>query len=152
MICGCYRRDEAHDPDTFASALALILADYPAEVVRVAVDPRTGVITEFPMGLPNVGQIKQFLDVLQERRDRLQRYEALPKFERRIASGPVRIPNLFVPIDSRHYERIAAKAEKEPELVRFEQKQLCHDGKNRVGYWVPLGWLEDSVDKSVNKG
>jgi hypothetical protein len=62
MIAGCYRRDEAQNPEMFAAALAIILGDYPAEVVDYVADPRTGVITEFPMGLPNVGQIQSFCD------------------------------------------------------------------------------------------
>ena len=50
MILGCYRRDEATDPEIFASALALIFQDYPREIVEFVTDPRTGVITEFSVG------------------------------------------------------------------------------------------------------
>ena len=70
-IFGCYRRDEAHDPEIFTASLAAILADYPKSIVDYAADPRTGVNTEFPMGLPNVGQIRQFLDATTRRMELL---------------------------------------------------------------------------------
>src|SRR5262249_11238812 len=41
-ISGSYRRDEAHDPETFVAALAIIFGDYPASIVQYAADPRTG--------------------------------------------------------------------------------------------------------------
>ena len=36
-------------------------------------DPRTGVSTEFPRGLPNVGQIRDFCDVIVRRMDVLSK-------------------------------------------------------------------------------
>ena len=62
MILGCYRRDEATDPDMFASALAMIFQDYPRDIVEYVTDPRTGVINKFPMGLPQVPQIRECLE------------------------------------------------------------------------------------------
>jgi len=76
-IAGCYRRDEAHDPETFAAGLAVVLADYPAAIVEYAADPRTGVVSKFPMGLPNVGQIKEFCDGVLSRQERIARYASL---------------------------------------------------------------------------
>jgi hypothetical protein len=78
-ISGCYRRDEAHDPETFTAGLAVILADYPAAIVEYAADPRTGVVSKFPMGLPNVGQIKEFCDGILARQERMAHYASLPK-------------------------------------------------------------------------
>jgi hypothetical protein len=62
LIAGCYRRDEAHDPEIFAAALAVLIAEYPENIISQASDPRCGIVTEFPNGLPNIGQIKTFLD------------------------------------------------------------------------------------------
>jgi len=70
-ICGCYRRDEAHDPETFAAALALVLSEFTVAVIEYAVDPRTGVSTEYRMGLPQVGQIHEFCERAEERQRRL---------------------------------------------------------------------------------
>lgn len=142
MICGCYRRDEAQNPDAFAAALALVLADYQADIVNLAVDPRTGVSSQFPMGLPNVGQIKQLLDDLQERQDRLKRYSGMPKPQRRDYTPPAKKPNLFVPTSAPFYEKMLAKAEKEPELAVFMKGHVCWDGEKRDGVMVPLSWWE----------
>jgi hypothetical protein len=76
-ISGSYRRDEAHDPETFVAALALIFGDYPESIVQYAADPRTGVVSKFPMGLPNVGQIKEFCDGVLSRQERIARYSSL---------------------------------------------------------------------------
>ena len=66
-IFGCYRRDEAHDPEGFVAGLTAILTDYPEKVVGYVADPRTGVAKEYPNGLPNIGQIKEFCDVIEQR-------------------------------------------------------------------------------------
>ena len=76
-ICGCYRRDEAQDPETFAAALALVLSEFPRSIVDYAADPRTGIVTKYPMGLPNVGQIRDFCEGIQASRDRAERYRTL---------------------------------------------------------------------------
>ena len=78
-IFGCYRRDEAHDPEGFVAALAAILGDYPAQLVDYAADPRTGVSTEYPMGLPNVGQIRQFLDAALRRMEIMSKPKPIAK-------------------------------------------------------------------------
>jgi len=144
IICGCYRRDEAQDPETFAAALAAVLADYPEGIVTYAADPRTGVITKFPMGLPNIGQIKQFLDDAVERQDRLNRYAARPKPARAevFDKPPPTEPNLFVPDTSSRYGALAKRAEREPARARFGSK-VCKDGVRRTGVVVPLHWWEE---------
>ena len=42
MLLGCYRRDDAADPETYATAVAAVLSTYPPEIVKRATDPRTG--------------------------------------------------------------------------------------------------------------
>jgi hypothetical protein len=77
---GRFRFDwTSHDPETFAAGLAVVLADYPAAIVEYAADPRTGVVSKFPMGLPNVGQIKEYCDGILARQERLAHYSSLPK-------------------------------------------------------------------------
>jgi hypothetical protein len=76
-IASCYRRDEAHDPEGFVAGLALTFGDYPASIVQYAADPRTGVVCKFPIGLPNVGQIKEFCDGILARQERIAHYAGL---------------------------------------------------------------------------
>lgn len=140
-ICGCYRRDEAQDPETFAAALAIVLMDYPADIVRVAADPRTGVITAFPMGLPNVGQIRQFLEDKLTYKLKIERLAALPRadFKRlgRPAPGPGDWANVFVPAADRNYPRMVEKA-KTADVREYRYDQAV----GHVGIWVSLTWLD----------
>lgn len=136
-ICGCYRRDEAHDPDTFAAALAVVLCDYPAEIVRYAADPRTGVIVAFPMGLPNVGQIRQYLDGVMAKQERLRRYAALPKMDckrlPKLPAGAGALANVFVAAGTPTYARMCEKAKTgDAREFQFEEG----------GIRVALSWFE----------
>jgi hypothetical protein len=141
-ICGCYRRDEAQDPETFAAGLAAVLSDYPVAIVEYAADPRTGVIKAFPMGLPSVGQVGQFLDEMQARQERINRYAALPKAPRYVGPKLKAEPNLFVPDTAHRYGAMVKRADKEPERARYGSN-VCADGVNRNGIFVPLNWYED---------
>ena len=115
MIAGCYRRDEAQNPQMFAAALALVLGEYPRAVVEYVADPRTGVITEFPMGLPNIGQIQGFCDRT------IKRFETMAKPRAR-AVPYVPPPVLPGQIDSTEFNRRVATGELKPRPIRrFEQ-------------------------------
>ena len=44
LLFACYRKDEAHDPQTYSAAVAAVLGDgYSREVVEYVTDPRTGI-------------------------------------------------------------------------------------------------------------
>lgn len=43
LLLGCYRKGDAHDPDTYVAAIASILAEYANETVAYVTDPRTGI-------------------------------------------------------------------------------------------------------------
>lgn len=43
LLIGCYRKVEADDPEVYASAIAMVLSDYPEQVVMRVTDPRTGI-------------------------------------------------------------------------------------------------------------
>jgi hypothetical protein len=42
MMYDCYRKDEAHNPEVFSAAVAVILTDFTKEVIDYVTDPRTG--------------------------------------------------------------------------------------------------------------
>jgi hypothetical protein len=120
-ISGSYRRDEAHDPETFAAALAIIFGDYPASIVQYAADPRTGVVSKFPMGLPNVGQIKEFCDGILARQERIAHYATL---------GP-----------AKPYEPTPTKP---GQITYREHLELAAQGKTKprpIGAFEPGGYL-----------
>ena len=137
-ICGCYRRDEAHDPEAFAAALALVLSSYPADIARLAGDPRAGIVAAFPLGLPNVGQIKQFLDTALMRRERFARLGALPKPEpRRLPpppAGPGARAKCLIRSEHPHFSDFLERAKApgaDPRDFRIVPE----------GVWVALAWL-----------
>ena len=101
MIASCYRRDEAQNPEMFASALALVLGGYPRAVVDFVADPRTGVITEYPMGLPNIGQIQKFCDNELRRFDLMQqpRRQAVPVVHQPVKPGQITSTEFFKMVD-----------------------------------------------------
>lgn len=138
-ICGCYRRDEAQNPEIFAAALAAVLMDYPADIVRLAADPRTGVVVSFPMGLPNVGQIRAFLEDKLSHREKLQRLASLPKpdFTHRLprrAPGAGDWANVFVAADHPKYTGFVERA-KTGDLREFRYEH------GRDGIFVSLNWF-----------
>jgi hypothetical protein len=120
-IASCYRRDEAHDPEGFVAGLALTLGDYPASIVQYAADPRTGVVSRFPMGLPNVGQIKEFCDGILTRQERISHYASL---------GP-----------AKPYEPTPTKP---GQITYAEHLELAVQGKTKlrpIGAFEPGGYL-----------
>jgi hypothetical protein len=127
-------------------ALSVVLSDYPARIIDYAADPRTGISAAFPNGLPNVGQIKRFLDDKLSHFDRLQRLAALPKTERSHAARPRPMPqpgdlaNVFVPKDKPLYARFVERAQAEdtnPREFRFQH--------GREGIFVALTWFDSSM-------
>ena len=58
LLLGCYRKDDAHDPETYTMAVVAILTDYPAEVVEHATDPRTGIARKCKF-LPSVAEVAE---------------------------------------------------------------------------------------------
>lgn len=137
-ICGAYRRDEAQDPETFAAALTVVLSDFPADIVRLAEDPRTGIVASFPMGLPNVGQILRWMQDKLAHREKLQRFAALPQpdFTSRLHRPPIHsgsLANVFVPKANEEYSRMVERSNT-ADPREFEHLQ--------GGIRVPLGWLD----------
>jgi hypothetical protein len=70
VLFACYRKDEAHDPEIYAAAIAATLSDYPCAVVDRATDPRTGIASECKW-LPSVAEVREFCDATAQRLHRL---------------------------------------------------------------------------------
>lgn len=58
LLFGCYRKGDANDPKTYVTAVAAVLADYPAETIRFVTDPRTGLPSRGEW-MPTVGEVKR---------------------------------------------------------------------------------------------
>lgn len=57
LLFSCYRKDEAHDPEIYCSAVAATLADFTKAVVDYVTDPRTGIASESKF-LPNIAEVR----------------------------------------------------------------------------------------------
>lgn len=57
MLFGCYRKGEAEDPDTYAAAVAAVLAAYPTPIVYRVTDPLRG-LPGRSRWLPTVAEVR----------------------------------------------------------------------------------------------
>jgi hypothetical protein len=58
MLLGCYRRGDAEDPETYATAVAAVLSTYPPDIVKRVTDPRIGVPGKSKF-LPTVSEVRE---------------------------------------------------------------------------------------------
>jgi hypothetical protein len=77
IMLSCYRKDEAHNPEIYNSAVSAILADgYPQDIVDYVTDPRTGLPSRNKF-LPTVAEVREACEMLMEPRrqheDKLKR-------------------------------------------------------------------------------
>lgn len=54
---GCYRKGEAENPTVYAGAVALVFGEYPDDIIRRVIDPRTG-LTGRLKWLPAVSEVR----------------------------------------------------------------------------------------------
>lgn len=57
MMFGCYRRQDANDPEIYVAAVTAILSEYPDSVIETVTDPRTGLPSKLKW-LPTVAEVK----------------------------------------------------------------------------------------------
>lgn len=98
MLLGCYRKGDAEDPDTYATAVAAVLSQYPADVVQRVTDPRTGIAGRSKF-LPTVSEVREACEAASAAADRaakrardlaaqVAREQESLRFERERASRP----------------------------------------------------------------
>jgi hypothetical protein len=67
ILLGCYRKDDAADPETYAGAVAAVLAEYPPDIVQRVTDPRSGLPSKLQW-LPSVKEVRDACEELDNRR------------------------------------------------------------------------------------
>jgi len=93
LLIGCYRRNDANDPDTYIQAITMVLTEYPRAVVEYVTDPRGGIQSQeqFRSFPPNSGEVKAACEAEMRRiilmqqplplpRPRAEEYVPKPKF------------------------------------------------------------------------
>ena len=75
MLLGCYRRDEANDPEIYIAAVAAILSEYPRSVIEYVTDPRTGLprTSKWP---PNPAEVSEACDARKRTLDAIETLKA----------------------------------------------------------------------------
>ncbi len=71
LLAGCYRRNDAADPETYLMALSAILAEYPTDIVYRVTDPRSGLPSRSTW-LPTVKEVRDACDDLAARQRRFE--------------------------------------------------------------------------------
>lgn len=78
LLFGCYRRDEAADPEVYFSAAIAVFSEFTPDIVEYATDARTGLPIKHKT-LPAIADIREFCDRIVTSRhvalDRLRRAE-----------------------------------------------------------------------------
>lgn len=69
LMFGCYRRDDAADPETYSAAVAAVLSEYPLSVVNRVTDPRSGLPSR-SQWLPTVKEVREACEELDSRERR----------------------------------------------------------------------------------
>jgi len=82
LLFACYRKDEAHDPQTYSAAIAAVLGDgYSRSIVEYVTDPRTGLPSRQKF-LPTVAEVREACDARAAHIARMDRYSELKTIPR----------------------------------------------------------------------
>lgn len=135
LLFSCYRKDEAHDPEIYCSAVAATLSEFPRQVVEYVTDPRTG-LPSSSKWLPNIAEVREAC-VTEAKRLQLG---SQPRIRFTRYNLPEKPPgDLFVAMDRPRYAEMSERLAKEPELGRRE----------RGGVWIPHIWYVRAIGSST---
>lgn len=70
LMFGCYRKDDAADPETYSAAVAAVLAEYGPDIVQRVTDPRSGLPSK-QNWLPTVKEVRDACEEIDGRRRRM---------------------------------------------------------------------------------
>lgn len=140
-LFACYRKDEAHDPETYCAAVAAVFGDYAEDIIALAIDPRTGIAGKQKF-LPAVAEIRSFCEAAAIEKATRARYSSLPKFKPVHHPPPKFEPNLFVPDCVNRYHAMLRLHEETQGKFSYLTTKVCKDGVTRSGIQIPLSWWE----------
>lgn len=70
ILAGCYRKDDAADPETYLMAVSAVLAEYAPDIVSQVTDPRSGLPSRLNW-LPSVKEVRDACEEIDQRRRRM---------------------------------------------------------------------------------
>lgn len=106
-LCGCYRKDEASDPQVYAAAVAAIFDEYDDEIVQIVTDPRTGLPSKCQW-LPTIKEVREACETLKQEmtdaigreRDLQRQFSDRKKYEAEQAAKRNRTPEQQAKVDA----------------------------------------------------
>jgi hypothetical protein len=139
---GCYRRDDAADPETFVAAVTLVLSHYSSQVVEGVTDPFSGLPGRKKengySGLPDVADVKEACENEASRLARMAHYAAMPRANhprlRPPPAGPGAWATISVPTTAPQFEGF----KKRTESADVREWRRDRDGS----LWVSYSWFD----------
>lgn len=107
ILLGCYRKDDATNPEIYSAAIGAVFEDFSDEVVEYVTDPRTGLASKCQW-LPTVKEVKdacqeaadRIADEIRRKRDLEQQMRERAKFEAEQAAKRNRTPEEQARVDA----------------------------------------------------
>jgi hypothetical protein len=84
---GCFRRQEANDPDIYVAAIAAVLNEYPPAIIDYVTDPRTGLPNTLKW-LPAVAEVREACNLRFDIAKNLIRIQRMAEQKRRLINDP----------------------------------------------------------------
>jgi len=145
---GCYRKEDANDPEVYMAGAVGILVRFSREVITKVTDPVDGLPAQ-SVFLPSLAEISLACEKETARRERLRNFgEPISQISQRktsrFAERPIdKSPNCFVADTAPDYEVMLRLHNESDKTRSFVERRTCYDGVVRTGVWVPLGWYQD---------
>lgn len=107
MLFGCYRKDEANNPEIYTAAIAATLRGFETKVIDLVTDPRTGLPSRCKWP-PSVSEVKEACEIESAKFASAQRFsERKPVYARGVdTTTPGRRANLFVSASAPQYGEV----------------------------------------------
>jgi hypothetical protein len=146
LMFGCYRRDEAADPETFVAAVTMILSRYPAAVVEAVTDPFSGIPSRKTergySGLPDVADVKEACEAEAAHQVRMASYAKMPRIEfnrpAHVPAAPGSLATIYVGENVPQYQRMKA-------VIKTADPRKWRKDENQRGIWVSWDLLDSPM-------
>lgn len=133
LMFGCYRKDDAADPETYSAAVASVLAEYTPDILQRVTDPRSGLPSR-QNWLPTVKEVREACDELEQREkqaaERASR-EVAQLDERRRAHELAKQKPTLTELKEKHGDTWGLKVRDDLEAMQERRRQALENA-NRI--------------------
>lgn len=150
LLAGCYRKDDAADPETYVTALAAVLAEYSPDIVQRVTDPRSGLPSRVQW-LPTVKEVRDECESIGGHRRRLAEMAAREERqlrERREFEASKQAKPTFQQLREKYGENWGLQtASPENEETKAKRRNTMQLANNRAfeAECISVGWPKDST-------